>query len=37
MYDTGVEVDSTDTILTLSTCEYSVEDGRFVVQARLIK
>lgn len=37
MYDTEVEVDSTDTILTLSTCEYSVEDGRFVVQARLIK
>lgn len=37
MYDTGIDVNSSDTILTLSTCEYSVEDGRFVVQAKLIK
>lgn len=37
MYDTKVNVDSNDTILTLSTCDYSVEDGRFVIQAKLIK
>lgn len=37
MYDTGVSVDSSDTILTLSTCEYSVENGRFVIQAKLVK
>ncbi len=37
MYDTGVEVTSDDAILTLSTCEYSIDDGRFVVQAKLIK
>ena len=36
-YDTGVEVSSADSILTLSTCDYSIKDGRFVVQARLIK
>ena len=36
-YDTGVEVSSSDSILTLSTCDYSIKDGRFVVQARLIK
>ena len=33
MYDTGVD----NTILTLSTCDYSVDDGRFVVQAKLVK
>ena len=37
MYNTGVAVDSSDTILTLSTCDYSVDDGRFVIQAKLIK
>lgn len=36
-YDTGVEVSKEDTILTLSTCEYSLTDGRFVVHARLVK
>lgn len=36
-YDTGVEVTSADSILTLSTCDYSIKNGRFVVQARLIK
>lgn len=35
-YDTGVEVSSADTILTLSTCDYSIKNGRFVVQARLV-
>ena len=37
MYNTNVDVDSNDTILTLSTCDYSVDDGRFVIQAKLIK
>lgn len=37
MYNTGVAVDSSDTILTLSTCDYSVDDGRFVIQAKLVK
>lgn len=36
-YSTGVEVSSTDSILTLSTCDYSIKDGRFVVQAKLVK
>lgn len=36
-YDTGVEVTKDDTILTLSTCEYSLTDGRFVVHAKLVK
>ncbi len=36
-YDTGVSVSGDDTILTLSTCEYSTTGGRFVVQAKLVK
>ena len=36
-YGTGVEVIQDDGILTLSTCDYSIKNGRFVVQARLIK
>lgn len=36
-YDTEVEVNSNDTILTLSTCDYSIKDGRYVVHAKLIK
>ncbi len=36
-YGTGVEVSAADSILTLSTCDYSIRDGRFVVQARLVK
>jgi len=36
-YSTGIEVNATDSILTLSTCDYSLKNGRFVVQARLIK
>ena len=35
-YDTTVQVNESDTILTLSTCDYSVKDGRFVVQAKLV-
>lgn len=36
-YATGVEVISQDSILTLSTCDYSKKDGRFVVHAKLVK
>lgn len=36
-YNTGVEVSSADSILTLSTCDYSIKNGRFVVQAKLVK
>lgn len=36
-YGTGVEVTASDKILTLSTCDYSIKDGRFVVQARLVE
>lgn len=35
-YDTGVTVDN-EQVLTLSTCAYQVEDGRFVVVAKKIK
>ncbi|MEG2348247.1 MAG: class B sortase [Clostridia bacterium] len=37
MYNTNTQVLSTDTILTLSTCDYTRQNGRFVVQAKLIK
>lgn len=36
IYDTGVTVEDQQ-VLTLSTCEYHVEDGRFVVVAKKIK
>ena len=36
IYDTGVEAVYGDQLITLSTCEYSVENGRFVVVARKI-
>lgn len=36
-YNTSVEVTSDDTILTLSTCDYSTKDGRYVVHAKLMK
>ena len=36
-YDTKVSVSKEDTILTLSTCEYSLTDGRFVIHAKLVK
>lgn len=35
-YDTGVEVQFGDKLLTLSTCEYSNENGRLVVVARKV-
>lgn len=36
LYDTGVKAEFGDTFLTLSTCAYHVEDGRFVVVAKRI-
>lgn len=36
LYDTGVEAQFGDRFLTLSTCAYHVEDGRFVVVAKEI-
>ena len=36
-YGTNVEVSAEDKILTLSTCDYSLKNGRFVVQARLVE
>lgn len=36
-YDTKVEVTKEDTILTLSTCDYDIENGRYVVHAKLVK
>ena len=37
MYDTNQSISEKDTILTLSTCDYTRKDGRFVVQCKLIK
>lgn len=34
IYDTGVEPEYGDQLLTLSTCDYYIDDGRFVVVAR---
>ncbi len=36
IYDTGVEVSYGDKLITLSTCAYHVEDGRFAVVAKKI-
>jgi len=36
LYDIEAEAISSDYLLTLSTCEYTVEDGRFVIVARKI-
>lgn len=35
-YDTGVELQSGDKLLTLSTCAYQTTDGRFVVVAKKV-
>lgn len=37
LYDTGVDAEFGDQLLTLVTCAYHVEDGRFVVVAKLIE
>ena len=36
-YDTGVNAEYGDKLITLSTCEYSQKNGRFVVVAKLIE
>lgn len=36
-YDTGVNAEYGDKLITLSTCEYSQNNGRFVVVAKLIE
>lgn len=36
LYDTGAELSPGDKILTLSTCAYHAEDGRFIVVAKKI-
>lgn len=37
LYDTGVEAEYGDKLITLSTCEYSRENGRMVVVARKVE
>jgi len=37
LYDTGVTAEYGDKLLTLSTCEYTRTNGRFVVVAKLVK
>ena len=37
LYDTGVEAQFGDTLVTLSTCDYQVDDGRLVIVARQMK
>lgn len=37
LYDTGVKAEFGDRLLTLSTCDSTVDDGRFVVVAKKIK
>ena len=36
LYDTGVEAQYGDELITLSTCEYSTENGRIAIVARKI-
>lgn len=36
IYDTGITPEWGDQLITLSTCEYSAKDGRFVIMARKI-
>lgn len=37
LYDTGIDVEYGDELLTLSTCDYDEEDGRFVVVCKRMK
>ena len=37
IYDTGITAEYGEQLLTLSTCEYSQEDGRFVVVAKKLR
>ena len=36
-YDTGIEAQWPDPLITLATCEYTQKDGRFFVVARKIE
>ena len=36
-YDTGVDTEYGDALLTLSTCEYTYKNGRFVVVAKKVE
>ncbi|MBR0469476.1 MAG: class B sortase, partial [Mogibacterium sp.] len=36
MYDTGIDAEFGDQLLTLSTCEYTYKNGRFVVVAKKV-
>ncbi len=36
LYDTGVDAEFGDQLLTLSTCEYTYKNGRFVVVAKKV-
>ena len=36
LYDTGIELEPGDKLLTLSTCAYHTTDGRFVVVAKQV-
>lgn len=36
LYDTGITAEYGDELITLSTCEYTYENGRFVVVAKKI-
>ena len=36
MYDTGVTAEYGDKLITLSTCEYSAQNGRLVVVAKRV-
>ncbi len=37
LYDTGVDVNPTDKLLTISTCSRDFDDGRLVIVARLVR
>ena len=37
LYDTGVDVQVSDPLLTLSTCSHEFDDARLVVVARLVR
>ena len=36
LYDTGVSSEYGDELITLTTCEYTYENGRFVVVAKRV-
>lgn len=37
IYQTDIKISSSDTVLTLSTCDYTKTEGRLVIHAKLIK